>query len=530
MLKKTIYQVELLLERSNALYVPRIILIVGALVSIVWAIYFSVVTMTIRYQIELREGTALVLTRLLLSGKNPFSFEYQPLAMTNYGIGYNIAVLPFAAMFGSTLLVHRAVTFVFILLSALVCFVVVNDKKKDVSLALVCSAFVIVALVGQGGIGAFPSAMGTFLFLLIVLMPYIRSFDRTSLIVSILGSLLAFYTKPYFILAFGIVVAYLFVFVSKKKAAYFGGLFLVLFFISFLFIRFIFPLYFIDTLVGNLSNTTRSVEHLRKQLMQLLYYFYPVLGVALIVFVKTLKIKKPGMLLEYAVRKKGDIFDWNLPFSRYSVNYLLFSFVISFLAFTFILGLHVGNYMNYAYQLLIPLFFCWFLQALDINSRLWVFVGLLIVFNLFMWELKILNFSMLAQKDSKEWAELYEYVALSKNALNSTVITSEILELGMTPVDAGQSLVYYTVKPYADINLVGPSFSSWYENGVMYTKSIDQLIRNKKFDLVIATLEKATFYHARFLEENYFLIDEIKVDMPQTGQSWTMLVWRPLAK
>jgi len=530
LLKKSIYQVNLLLDKLNAFRVPRIILIAGALASIAWAVYFSVVTITMRYQIELREGTALVLTSLLLNGKNPFSFEYQPLAMTNYGIGYNLAVLPFAALFGSTLLVHRAVTFVFILLSALVCFVVVNDKRKDLSLALICGAFVIIALVGQGGIGAFPSAMGTFLFLLIVLVPYIRSYDRTSLFLSIIGSLLAFYTKPYFILAFGIVVTYLFLFVSKKKAVYFGGLFLALFFISFIFIRFVFPLYFIDTLVSNLSNASRSVEHLKKQLVQLFYYFYPLLILALIDFVRMLTGKRSVMLLEGGMREDGDVSDWNLPLAPYLVNYLLYSLTFSFLAFIFILGLHVGNSMNYAYQLLIPLFFCWFLQALDINYRLWIFAGLLIIFNLFMWEHNILNPSMLTQMDSKEWAELYDYVALSTNPLNSPVITSEIVELGLTPIDAGQSLVYYTVKPYTDINLVGPSFSSWDENGVKYKKFINQLIKNKDFDLVVATLEKATFYHSRLLEENYYLIAEIKVDMPQTSQSWTMLVWRPLAK
>ena len=184
-------------EKLNGPRLTGILLLAGTILSIAWAAYFSVVTISMPYQIELREGTALVTTRILLNGENPFSFENQPLAMTNYGIGYNLAVLPFARFFGNTLLVHRAVTFTFILLSAFACAAVVYKKQKDISLSFTCGAFVIIGLTTNGGIGAYPSSMGTFLFLLAVLVPYIRSFDRIGLFASILFSLLAFYTKPY---------------------------------------------------------------------------------------------------------------------------------------------------------------------------------------------------------------------------------------------------------------------------------------------------------------------------------------------
>ena len=84
--------IELIFGKRTA----RILLFAGAAVSIAWAVYFSVVTILMPYQIEFREGTALVLTRILLNGENPFVFGNQPLAMTNYGVGYNLAVLPFA--------------------------------------------------------------------------------------------------------------------------------------------------------------------------------------------------------------------------------------------------------------------------------------------------------------------------------------------------------------------------------------------------------------------------------------------------
>ena len=48
--------------------VPEKILFVGLVLSIAWSIYFAILTIFIPYQIELREGTALVSTELLLNG------------------------------------------------------------------------------------------------------------------------------------------------------------------------------------------------------------------------------------------------------------------------------------------------------------------------------------------------------------------------------------------------------------------------------------------------------------------------------
>jgi hypothetical protein len=156
--------VESMSGKLDASQRSRVLLFIGAVTSILWSVYFSVVTIMIPYQIELREGTALVLTKILLSGGNPFSFDNLPLGMTNYGLGYNLAVLPFAALFGNTLVVHRAVTFAFILLAASIVFLSLNKSARDPALALTCSAFLMTGLITNGGIGAFPSAMGAFLF------------------------------------------------------------------------------------------------------------------------------------------------------------------------------------------------------------------------------------------------------------------------------------------------------------------------------------------------------------------------------
>ena len=513
--------------------VPEKILFVGLVLSIAWSIYFAILTIFIPYQIELREGTALVSTELLLNGKNPYNFENQPLGINVYGIGYSLVVLPFAFMFGNTLLVHRAITFIFIVLSAAVVFVTIFRTRKNEGfiLSLLGGTFVAIGLIAYGGIGAFPASMGTFLFLVAVLWPFIKSFDQTSLFTSILLSLFAFYTKPYFVLAFGIVAAYLFLFVSQKKAITYGILFSFLFAALFVAVRFVFPLYFINVIAANISLTSRSYSVLKNNLNQMFLFFYPVLFLGMILLAGDLFTSRNRMFGMNELFDFSGPSDWDRPLFKHPSNYLLFSFLSVLLVFLFILGQHGGGTgMNYANQLVMPLYFCWLFQKSQLGEKLRFILVPLLLFNLFAWEQAVLNPDMLKQKDSKEWAELFEYVRSSSNILNSPVIVSEVIKMGMEPVDSGQTIIYYEIGDYPYAKLIGWSHESILADGVKYTKEIDLSIKKQSYDLIFLTNEKAVFYHDKYLDKYYFQVAKIKVDMPQTGQRWTILVWKPLAK
>lgn len=507
--------------------ISGILLTIGALASMAWSVYFSMVTIRLPYQIEFREGAALVLTNIFLSGGNPFTFENQPLGMNNYGLGYNLTVLPFARLFGNTLFIHRAVTFIFILLAALVVFWSSHKTSKDASLTLACAAFVMTGLIAFGGIGAFPSAMGTFLFLVVVLVPFNRSFDKTSLLTALLVSIISFYTKPYFILGFGIVLTYMFFFVSKKTPVLYGALFLFLFIVLFFIVRAVFPLYFIDTVVGNISNTYKSSAHLMEQLIQLVLYFYPALILALILLFREISIEKESH------HRGGSLFNfagWDQPLIGYSINYLSYSLACSLMAFLLILGPHVGAFMSYAYQLLVPLFFLWLFEKIDHNNKHRIVVVLLVLFNLFMWGQKTLNPGMLKQEDPRKWAKLFKHVETSSNILNSPVVTSKIAEMGLTPIDSGQTIYFYTIEPYPDYSFIGPSYADFQSAGLKYIEYVDHAIEKQEFDLIMTTDGEASFYHESLISQYYFLDEKIVVEMPHTNRSWRIFIWRPLTK
>ncbi|MFN8411075.1 MAG: hypothetical protein U0Z26_01670 [Anaerolineales bacterium] len=504
----------------------EVLLYCSVIAAIMWATYFSIVTIFIPYQIEYREGTAQVMTGILLKGGNPFTFDNQPLAMNNYGLGYSLAVLPFAALFGNTLLVHRSVTLFFVLLSAFLGYAVVQKKSSSSSFALICLAFIMIGLLGYGGVGAFPSSLGTFLFLFALFIPFLRSFDWIGLVVSLLSSLLAFYTKPYFLLAFGLIGSYLFLFVSKKKGILYGVVFLAGLITSLLMVNRLLPLYFINTFIGNASNTDLRVEHLVSQLRVLFTSFYPALILSTMIlgmhfFNNRLQAKDLSNELLNAS-------NWNAPFIKYSFDFPLYTFLCSLLVFVLVLGQHIGNYLNYAFQLLIPTFFCWFLiKASQVQSFRWVFV-LGIIFNLYSWELNTLDPAMLEQKDSKEWAQVYDYLHASSLTLNSPAVAAEVSTLGQTPMDSGQTSYFYAVKSFPENLLTGTSYEKFYDDGFRYTVLIDRMIEKQKFDLVVTTKEKTSFYHSKILPKYYGIVDEIKVEMPHTNQFWTLVFWKPL--
>ncbi|MFN8432696.1 MAG: hypothetical protein U0V18_01685 [Anaerolineales bacterium] len=497
------------------------ILLVGALISILWSVYFARVIITTPYQIGFREGAPQVLTSMLLNGENPYIFENHPLAFNNYSIAYSIAVFPFALIFGNTLHVHRFVTFIFIVLSTTFGFWVVYKRGQNFGTALICSAFIMVGFIGRGGIGSAPTTMGTFLFLTAIFIPYLRSFDNTSMFVSMLLALLALHTKAYFVLSLGVVLSYVFLFISKKKALTHFSAFLVLFLISFIAIRLIYPLYFIDVFRGNVSNTFRTVQHLMEQLMWLSIYFAPVLLLSIFTLWKKTFQKAATF------KVKVDLSALDTSFISSSCDYFLYVFITSLIAFILVLGSHVGNYLSYAYELVVPTFLFWFFTNFEQKKSFNIISTLLILLNLSYWQYMTNNPEMLAERNSVEWQKLFSYLKPGMNILNSPTVTSRLIELGIRPIDSGQTDYYYTMKPYPDNILLGPTFEEFQKDGEDYTQEINQSIASQEYDLIVTSKDVEVFYNLELIPQYYEMSDQLVLYMPATEQKWVVQIWEP---
>ena len=511
----------------NKLSLPETLLFAGVFMAFLWSVYFALVIILFPHQIFWNEGTAQVQTLLFLRGVNPFVLENQPFGMNNYGLGYSLAVLPFAALFGNTLLVHRFVTFAFIIFSAFAGFLTVHQAGKDKLLGLTCAAFITVGLVTGQGIGAFPSAMGTFFFLMAVLWPPARGFDRGSLFASAAASLIAFYTKPYFVFSFAILASYLFLFVSKKKGLFLGLFFTLGFLVLLLIFRFVFPAYFINTIMGNIFNSMISPEHLLRQLKELFFAFLPILMIVFFTFIDGYSTEQKKTPAASQSTLGLNILEWEKPFLDQSPGYLVYALLFSFTVFVLVLGQHAANNLYYAYQLILPLFFCWFFSEIAPRNKAKMFLVLMILINLFLWEGKLLHPAMLKQDNSEEWAELMGYMSSSKDILNAPTVVSDVISLGLTPVDSGQTIFFYNVRPYPETILSDISYEQIRTDGFMFEKLIDRRIEKQKYDLVITVKNKGSFFDYNLVEKYYHQVSEVSVNMPIVGEQWTMLVWKP---
>ena len=499
----------------------------GTLVLFAWFLYFSFSTVTIPHQIEYREGAAQVMTQILMQGGNPFSLEHQPLAMNNYGIGYNLIVFPFAQLFGNTLMIHRTISVFFLLASLLLVARTMFVLKRDVPSSVLCSIFIVVPLAGRGGLGAFPSALGSFLFLSAILIPFLHSFCLPSLAASALLSILAFYTKPYFMICFGIVAAYTFLSISKKKGVFYVVFFLCVFALSFLAVRYSLKLYFIDTFISNLANASRSPDQLWDQLLELGKEFYP--GILLAILLLLLRRSESG--LRNSPRKdffpSMDFQHFDSPFLAWPANYFAFTFILCFLSFVLVLGLHRGSYMTSAYQLVMPPFLLWIFQMLTAKSRFFIIALALVLGNILILDGLLLNPSFLLQKDSAAWSQLKAEIRNSRQVLNSPAVVSMLLEAGLAPIDSGQTEYYYNIKPYVVNGIWGPSYDTVNRNGILYRQSIRETLRKHAFDKLILTEGYGSLISLDVINQYYTRTRTITIEMPQTQQTWVIGIWEP---
>ena len=495
-----------------------------------WLLYFGLATLVMPHPIEYREGAAQVVTQLLLAGRNPFVIENQPLGMTNYGIVFSLAVWPLAALFGNTLLVHRLITLLFLALSAGVVARTAFVSSRQAALSLAGAGLVAAALATRGGLGGYPSTMGAFFFLAAVAVPYVRRFDRLGLLLSGTASLLALYSKPYFVLGFGIVAGYVFLFVSKRAGLTYALGFAVTAALSALIVSAIMPLYFYDTVFSNLAHTVETdPAHLLIQLRQLAIEFLPLLAAVLILLVAAVATWRRRAVRVGRVMGWADLLVPARPVFAGRVNYFAWASGCALLAFILVLGPHPENYMNYTYQLLVPMFVLWVLADLRAGPTLTHVVASLLLINLVVFTAGRLAPADLQQsaQSARAWDVLHSYAEGCERPWNSPAVVPEMIQRGLWPVDSGHTEYFFDAQPYPGMTWFGPGHEVIADLGDRYLDSLRASVAHQDFDCIMLARHSAWPRNLPLDRGRYMLGDSVVIEMPQTDQTWQMDVWVP---
>lgn len=493
-----------------------------------WVLLFGILTCLMPYPIEFREGAAPVMTQFLLRGMNPYVLGNQPLGMNHYGVLYSLLVWPLAALFGNTLLIHRIVSCLFIMLAAGLIAQTILRSGQQARVAVALATLAAIALAARGGLGAFPGSMGTFLFLAALIVPFRRSFDWAGLMLSTLLSLLALYTKPYFVLALGLVIAYVFLYVSKRRAVLhtlssaFGLL------ISFVLVRYIFPLYFVDVFISSFLDVVADSDHLRNQLGQISREFYPIMVLGLLVLLAA--ARKRGSLAPDCrhLALRWDLRRWDQALVAAKPDFFGFAALGAAAAFVLILGPVTGQYMIYVYHLILPPSLIWLGPRLRPHGRmLWAVVPLLAL-NLTTLGGSRLNPAFLEQRQSRDWARLYEFLSRSEAILNSPPLAAEMIRQGKWPADSGQSEYYYLLEAdsASGNRVLGPDSRAVYRNGRQYVQAIRSRIMRREYDLIVLPL-RFPLGDDNVIGRHYSKAFALQLNMPQVGQVYDLEIWTP---
>jgi len=333
----------------------------------------------------------------------------------------------------------------------------------------------------------------------------------------------AFYTKPYFLLSFGVVASYIFLFISKKKGLLYSFFFILGFMLSILVVRRAFSMYFIGTIWGNVSNTMSSFTHMLDQLKAMTNILLPVI-ISILLILATGNLRKTDTPSSGPFRI--NIFNWNVPLFVSPINYYFYALSFTLLIFASFLGWQESNWLGYASQVILPLFFIWYFGGLLPVDRARLVVVVLVLLNLFGWERSSLTPDVLHPQNQEEWNRLLGYMENSKSILHPSMIAADVISLGLDPVDSGHTILFYNVQPYPDSILTTIPYEKIRLDGHKFENLINRRIENRRYDLVITAKDKAAFFDYWLLEQNYILVDEMDLYMNLNGNS-PIQVWQP---
>jgi hypothetical protein len=453
---------------------------------------------------EYREGAILLTTQALLDGKNPYALVNQPEYTNVYGILYHLVVYPFAKVFGNSFPVHRSVSAGFIWASCGLMFWIMRWMRIPLVLNLGTTMILLGHLLFYITALARPDAMGVFLLLLSVVLPFRFGYSDRSLYIAILCGILAFLVKPYCILGLAFLLLYVLVWRSPKRGLHFGAVAALGLGLTVAGMSLWGDCYINNTFLIHVNVATRSTTFLHLQL-----HTYAMANLSLL-----------------ALLGVGLGWGWQSHFKRLvkqrTIGLFPWCALLSFGIFYLSLGRHTENWIVYLYQLFSP--FCLLTMAMAAKSLyccvqpLWkqYLVNVLLVINL----------ASVASADSlpklpegyqASWQALSQLTATHQRILSSPLLTSLLIKEGKPVYDSGQSEYFIQgVAEKTPLTRLLPNRAKLIERNNAYVTQIEQDISQKAFDLVVLTQNHSTLVSEKFLRQYYEKKRSITAVMPPT--------------
>ncbi len=451
---------------------------------------------------EMREGALIVTTLALLDWRNPYAPDVMAQSGNLYGILYPLLVVPFAALFGPGLAVHRAVAGLGFLVGAALFQRTLRRAGVDALAALLATAAMLAGWLYWVGGTVRPDGVGVALMMTAyaIAAPDPASARRFAL--SLALSLAAMAAKIYFVFPAGVAAAFVFLFRSRTLGIIFGlatlaGIVAVLCLLALLL-----PAYPALVLGANLQAVRYDVAHLLRQSRDWALFSLPLL--AALVVVAQQRVAPPRF--------------WS------------FAAACAAAALLVALGGHPGAHLSYFFHLLSPpLAIAVLSAAARQKAALRAFRLALPVAMVASAPLYPLDPGRFTVAEAR-FATAERLMADARVPLTTTELAPLAALEGIAPPETGHSEYLLDSLEVSPPQLLAPL---WLPRPLL-ARGIETLVDDvqaglaeQRFDLVIANRGSSLVRGSDLAAARYRIVDRIMIEMPWSLQSWPLDVWRP---
>lgn len=456
---------------------------------------------------EYRDWGSIDLSNALYGQSSPYSFSAGPPFFYIYGLVVPLLTGGLSSVLHIDLfLLTKVFICACIILTAFVIAYEIFDLSGQLFPAIL--GFAATLWTGSATNAVFilnPASCGL-LIVLLVLAKIRKSQGFSTILVAALGTVLAFYTKQYFVYIVAPIFLFLLTSSGIKKALTYGLLFLGLLALSTLLISRFFPAYFYATILAQFYAVGGGWGHARTQLILFFNQYWPLII----------------LLFIYLWRRVKKQISYNPGENLYLLVLLIAALCL------IPLGRNTGSFLSYYYQLALPALIVIGLISLSrLRSKAasTFFMSGILVFSIFHGEL--LSFrTIYSEQALQKWVSAKQIVAdIQGPKLISTPILAPVMGDSIL-LDNGHTECYVGLDtPSALLDSLFPRRHGYFSAFKTYFDGIDSQIANKNFKLIATTKDFHPMIPQSILEANYFKLKTI--DLQTGGQTWMTEFWVP---
>lgn len=416
---------------------------------------------------------------LQTEGQNPYALALRPEYVNLFGPGYYWATYPLTRWLGNSYPILRTASVLFVLAS---CGLLLWALRIDQApwWAGFTAAALLLGQLGQGlSITARPDGLGLCLLLGSLVIPHCCRFSPASLVAGGGLSVLAYLTKPYFVLGLPLVALYVFLFYDKRRGLLFGLAGLLTLAVALLLMNSVYECYLTETVFATKNAVPRSYAHLATVGGQFVRDNLGLIGMVVVGLVGWLHLRKrspTGLRAQTptgpsAHALSGPLFRWEASFPGLIL-------ACNCAVMVLVLGVNVGNDVLYYHQLITP-FLLWLALKLASRKGRWQTVWLLLLAANIAWLGSRLT--PWPKDHSAQWADVEKLVASHRQVFGAAPVSHLLARHGMAVYDTGQT-EYARFACWNNPLHIAENYRQRFQ---AFLQDINDGIMHERFDLVL---------------------------------------------